>query len=197
MPAQEQKSWADQLVPQCEDGKAFASRGDSSGVKQKEEGKGNEAQAELPKVEDPARRPAPFKGIRFSPMAGPGPTGGRPEHCFEFMGVRKRSIATRLGKLLARIVELGVKGALPPTLRWILHSALVYLEKLGKDTPRPIRCGEFLRKYIAKNFIKEHRPQIQQRMIQCSQYGVALQGGRSPIPRQSDGGRSVGRPGRA
>ena len=135
MPAEEQKSWADQLALQCEDGQAFAA---------KQEEKSKEAQTELPQVEDPAQKPAPFKGIRFSPMAGPGPTGGRPEHCFEFMGVRKRSIATRLGKLLARIVELGVKGALPPTLRWILHSALVYLEKPGKHTlPGQSDAGSF------------------------------------------------------
>jgi len=71
----------------------------------------------------------------------------------------------------------GSEGTLPASLRWILCSPSPFLDKPNQDEPRPIRCGEWLRKVIARFFLERHRPKIRQTMLRLRQYGVMIPGG--------------------
>ena len=95
----------------------------------------------------------------------------------EMLAVRKRCVATRLRKAISVLITMGQMGVLPQTARWILGSSLIFLEKPGKDTPRPIRCGEWMRKVIAKSLIRDNKVHINALMRRLSQFGVALPGG--------------------
>ena len=93
------------------------------------------------------------------------------------LAVRKRCVASRLRKAIGRFIRVGQRGALPDAARWILGSSVAFLEKLGREAPRPIRSGEWLRKTVAKSLLRDHRMRIRALMIQLGQYGVALPGG--------------------
>ena len=49
--------------------------------------------------------------------------------------------------------------------------------KTEKDTPRPIRAGEWLRKVIGNSLLSRHRDAIMKLMFELHQYGVAMPGG--------------------
>jgi hypothetical protein len=66
---------------------------------------------------------------------------------------------------------------LPDSCRWILGSSAIFLTKPGKETPRPIRCGEWLRKAIAKVLLRRNRGKIRRRMVELMQFGVQTPGG--------------------
>ena len=84
-----------------------------------------------------------MNGIHFAPMTGTGPSNFRAEHIIkEMLSVKNRTLKRRLFRLLGEVVERGLKGDLPDPLRWILGSTATFLDKPGKPTPRPIRCGE-------------------------------------------------------
>ena len=119
----------------------------------------------------------PLKGIYFPPMTAPGPSLTRPEHIQEMLSVRRRCVANRLLRAIGRAVEMGLGGVLPDAARWILGSGVTFLEKPGKDEPRPIRAGEWLRKVIGKTLINRHRKTIRKVMVSLRQFGVALPGG--------------------
>jgi hypothetical protein len=119
----------------------------------------------------------PLKDVRFPPMTAPGPSLTRPEHIQDMLGVRRRCVANRFLRAIGRAVDLGLRGELPEAARWILGSGVTFLEKPGKDAPRPIRAGEWLRKVISKSLLNRHRKQIQKLMISLHQFGVAMPGG--------------------
>jgi hypothetical protein len=120
---------------------------------------------------------SPLKGIRFAPMTAPGPSGRRSEHVRELLSVRKRSVANRLLRLLGDAIRADLEGTFPSAARWILGSGVTFLEKPGKDAPRPIRAGEWLRKVIGKSLLLKHKDAIIKLMFELHQYGVNMQGG--------------------
>ena len=55
---------------------------------------------------------SPLKGIRFAPMSAPGPGGARPEHTRELLSIRRRSIANRYLRYLAKLIDAALAGSL-------------------------------------------------------------------------------------
>ena len=126
---------------------------------------------------DPQWAQHPLKGVHFRPMTGTGPSNCRPEHVKEMMATRKRALRRRLLTLLEKGIEMGLDGDLPNSMRWILGSAATFLDKPGREAPRPIRCGEWFRKAISKVLLRRHRVKIQQVMLELQQFGVMIPGG--------------------
>ena len=87
----------------------------------------------------------PLKGVHFPPMTAPGPSLTRPEHISDMLSVRLKCVSNRLLRNIGQAVNRALDGTLPKAARWILGSGITFLEKPGKDTPRPIRAGEWLR----------------------------------------------------
>ena len=110
-------------------------------------------------------------------MAGTGPSNCRHEHIKELLSVRKHALRRRLFKLLERAIERALEGTLPDAARWILDTSVVFLEKEGRDTARPIRPGEWLRKVIDKVLLRRHQTKVRKLMMQSGQFGVAIPGG--------------------
>jgi hypothetical protein len=93
------------------------------------------------------------------------------------LGVRKRSVSGRLLRLLGRFIDPALAGRLPQVARWILGSSVVFLDKKGTDTPRPIRVCEWLRKIVGKKGLRLHQNEIAKLMIRYGQFGNAMPGG--------------------
>ena len=180
----EQRQWSSKLFPRAASGRRTHAPAPPSA----------DASANAPPVTPPVQAPEaqqspnensssdpldghPLKGISFPPMSGPGPSGTRPEHVKDMLGTSKRALRTRLLKLLDKAIEMGIAGTLPNSCRWILGTAATFLTKPGKDTPRPIRCGEWLRKVIAKVLLRRYRGKIRKRMLELMQFGVQMPGG--------------------
>eukprot|EP00973_Karenia_brevis_P053458 7429442-Karenia_brevis.AAC.1 len=71
---------------------------------------------------------------------------------------------------------MALDGRLPREARWILGSSVTFLEKPGRDAPRPIRVGQWLRNFVGKTALKRHRTEIGKLMAKYCQYGVAMPG---------------------
>ena len=52
------------------------------------------------------------------------------------------------------------QGHLPEEARWLTRTRLVYLHRPGRDLPRPIRIGEFLRSAQAKRTLRAAAPRL-------------------------------------
>ena len=134
---EQQKDWAEKLLPRSADGDR-ALDGSTiiipDGVQE-----GN----------DSNRRPV-MKGIRFSVLSAPGPSGARPEYLKEALHTPRRQVVSQLLTSLSVVVDAATNGTLPDAARWILDSRLVYLQKKNSLVPRPIRIGELLRRVIGK-----------------------------------------------
>jgi hypothetical protein len=165
---EQQRHWAGKLLPRAEHPAPAIARPAQEGTRPQAESQVN------PNGQGPE---SPLKGIRFAPMTAPGPSGRRNEHVRELLSVRKRSVANRLLRLLGDAIRAGLEGALPPAARWILGSGVTFLEKAGKEAPRPIRAGEWLRKVIGKSLLLKHKDTIIKLMFELHQYGVNMQGG--------------------
>ena len=118
-----------------------------------------------------------LSGVRFGAMSAPGPSGMRPEHLREITSIRKRPLVNKLLRALSEFAEMARQGTLPPTARWILHSRLVYLRKKSGPAPRPIRVGEFWRRFAAKRLVHMFSDRLQQLFLRARQYGVCIPGG--------------------
>ena len=77
-------------------------------------------------------RGSPLRGVRFPAMPAAGPSGTRPEHLREAIAVRSRPVANRLISALGEFIDAARTGKLPPGLRWITRSRLVFLRKEGR-----------------------------------------------------------------
>ena len=71
------------------------------------------------------------------------------------MAVRRRPLVSRAWRALSAVHMLAREGRLPDSARWILRTRLVFLEKPGSSTPRPIRIGEFLRSSMTKRLVRD------------------------------------------
>ena len=169
--SEDQKRWAAKLLPRSTLGEGAFARQASQLLPGTTEGDQVRGQTNS---EGPP--PDPLKGIRYPPMSGPGPSGCRPEHVVEMLTAKKRCVANRLRRAIAQVIERGKLGTLPQAMRWILGSGVTFLDKNGRETPRPIRSGEWFRKTVAKSLLREHRAKINALMTSFGQYGT-LPGG--------------------
>ena len=122
------------------------------------------------------RRVPVMKGIRFSALSAPGPSGARPEHLKEALHVPRRQIATSLLSSLSLVVEAAINGTLPDAAKWILESRLVYLQKKNSSVPRPIRIGELLRRVIGKQLKTDIQSSVTKTFLESRQFGAGVPG---------------------
>ena len=117
-----------------------------------------------------------LKGVHFKASSAPGPSGCRPEHLQDALSSRPRSSASRLLVALNELYSKAVAGELAPHCRWLLGSRLIFLrKKSGK--PRPIRIGEFWRRFIGKKLVSGTATNMRPTFAKARQYGVGIPGG--------------------
>ena len=119
----------------------------------------------------------PLKGVHFAALKAPGPSGLRPEHLSELLGVPRRRVANRLLKALGKLIDLIGKGRLFNDARWITRSRTIFIPKKSGKAPRPLKVGEVLRSSNAKRLLKQNMPKIRSTFIQKRQWGIAVPGG--------------------
>eukprot|EP00973_Karenia_brevis_P034108 4705367-Karenia_brevis.AAC.1 len=71
----------------------------------------------------------PLRGVRFSALTAPGPSGTRPEHAADCFLTRKRRVVNRLRRAMLRVQKQAEQAELSIHARWLLRTRLVYLEK--------------------------------------------------------------------
>ena len=69
------------------------------------------------------------------------------------------------------------RGTLISEARWLIRTRLVFLQKPGSPTPRPIRMGEFLRGATAKRVQRQAAPRLRRICRTYHQWGVEMPGG--------------------
>jgi hypothetical protein len=117
----------------------------------------------------------PLKGVRYSALTGPGPSGTRPEHITDMLSVPRRADSNKLHRALAMVYAAIEHGALPPDARWIARTRLSWVrKKTGK--PRPIKMGEFLRSAYAKSLAHKHQGKLRKKLLDMHQWGVGMPG---------------------
>ena len=118
-----------------------------------------------------------LKGVRSKALSAPGPTGARPEHLKELLGIKNKRIARRLIQSISKFVEVASKGTLPDAAGFLLDSRLVFLRKKRGRKPRPIRVGELWRRVVAKRLMHDHNADIASMCKSARQFGVGYPGG--------------------
>ena len=126
---------------------------------------------------DSQELPTPLKGVHFSRLSGPGPTGMRPEHLRDMLACKRRRVVNRLLRALHATEVMAAAGTLPDTWKWMLNSRLVFIAKKHGPKPRPVRVGEVWRRAVAKHSLHQHSAKIRQCMLEAHQYGVSIPGG--------------------
>ena len=101
----------------------------------------------------------------------------RPERLREMASVRKRPLVNSLLRTLGALVEAANAGTIPPTARWILASRLTYLRKKTSPALRPIRIGEFWRRFVAKRLLRLHGARLRRLFAEARQLGISIPGG--------------------
>ena len=119
----------------------------------------------------------PLKGVRYSALTAPGPTGMRPEHLKELLGVRQRSAANRLIRALGQLHLAMASGGLGAHARWLLRTRLMWLKKKKGLAPRPVQIGEVLRSSYAKRTLRKQEAALRPTLRNMHQWGMALPGG--------------------
>ena len=118
-----------------------------------------------------------LKGVRFKALSAPGPTGARPEHLKELLGIKNKRISRRLVQSVSKFVDVASKGALPNNAAFLLDSRLMFLRKKRGPKPRPIRVGELWRRVVAKRLMHDHHADIASMCKAARQFGVGFPGG--------------------
>lgn len=119
----------------------------------------------------------PLRGVRFAALCGPGPSGTRPEHLAEIIGVKRRRIAARATRALAQVIDAIEAGRLCEEARWVTRSRSIYLTKKVGNEPRPIKCIEVLRSANAKRLMRQHAAGLRPTLLEMHQWGISLPGG--------------------
>ena len=171
--AVEDRAWADQLLP-----KTSLPGGSLSAAP---------PHSDRPALPGPDLNPAaspqddsdewPLKGVRYSALIAPGPTGTRPEHLKELLGVRQRTVANRLVRALCHLHSALQKGILGSSARWRLRTRLVWLKKKTGRAPRPVKIGEVLRTSFAKRLARKGEAVLRPKLAEMHQWGLAMPGG--------------------
>ena len=117
----------------------------------------------------------PLKGVRYSKLTAPGPSGFRAEHLKEMLGAPRRAEAKGLRDSLCRLRECIRKKEAPNALRWITRTRLCWQSKKN-GKPRPIKMGELLRSSYAKRYSKAHMPLLRRHFRKCHQWGNGIPG---------------------
>ena len=153
----EEVSWSEKLLPRSE-------RPDQVLA----DAVGGDTELEIVPARDSMRQI--LKGVRFKGSSAPGPSGCRPEHLQDALSARPRSSASRLWVALNEFYSKAVDGSLASHCRWLLGSRLVYLrKKSGK--PRPIRIGEFWRRFIGKKLVNTTATKMRPTFVKGRQFG--------------------------
>jgi hypothetical protein len=118
-----------------------------------------------------------LQGVRIAALKAPGPSGMRPEHLSELIGVHRRRVANRLLRFLGDLLDAVNGGALAEEARWMTRSRTIRLEKKGSCMPRPIKVGEVLRAAAAKRLLRSVGPRLRAHFVGMRQWGVSLPGG--------------------
>ena len=72
--------------------------------------------------------------MRFGALKAPGPSGARPEHLAELLGVKRRRTGNRLSRALQTVLWRIESGEMPEEARWITRSRTIFLKKkLGRE----------------------------------------------------------------
>ena len=166
MSADEDRKWAAELHPR--------SLNPAEALSGNDEARNASAQDPDPVDEDYVH---PLKGVHFAALKAPGPSGLRPEHLSELLGVPRRRVANRLLKALGKLIDLIGKGRLSNDARWITRSRTIFIPKKSGKAPRPLKVGEVLRSSNAKRLLKQNMPKIRSTFIQKRQWGIAVPGG--------------------
>ena len=104
-----------------------------------------------------------------------GPSGTRPEHLTELLGVPRQREAAALRRALGRLHTAMRRGDLCASMRWLTRTRLTWQrKKSGK--PRPIKMGEVLRSSFAKRYTKHHLPALRAHFRNAHQWGVGVPG---------------------
>ena len=103
---------------------------------------------------------SPLKGVRYSALTAPGPSGMRPEHMSDMLSVPRRAHANRLLRALAKLHYAIDGGSLVPESRWISNTRQCWQRKKN-GKPRPIKMGEFLRSSYAEHVVHANRQLVQ------------------------------------
>ncbi len=69
-----------------------------------------------------------MKGVKYAAMTALGPSGTRPEHANEALGIRQKAIARRLAHAMLKVQNLASEGRLPEEARWLTKTRLAFLE---------------------------------------------------------------------
>jgi hypothetical protein len=140
-----------------------------------------EWQDEPPPERAPPSATAFAKGVHFSALTAPGPSGLRAEHIRAFAMSRNARARQAYERAMTAFVATAVRGDLPiDACWWLTDSSLTYAKKPGTgpdDAPRPLRVGETLRRFVAKRIAAAERQQMQRTFVKARQFGVACPGG--------------------
>ena len=110
---------------------------------------------------------------RFKPSSGPGPSGLRAEHLDELMA----TIDTQLSGPLYSLLHKMALGVIPEAAAPFFTGANLTAIKKKDGSPRPIACGEILRRLIGKLLCIHVQPDVSKFFGEFHQMGVAVRGG--------------------
>ena len=158
-PEEEDKRWAQELLPISELGSAAHSD---------------------PHLAPPPALPEstwdrPFSGLHYAALTAPGPTGTRPEHITDLLNVPRRIHANKIHAALSELFRRISAGSLPPAARWLTRTRLCWQRKKN-GKPRPIKMGEFLRSAYAKRLVNLSQVHLRTKTLHMHQWGVNLPG---------------------
>ena len=101
-----------------------------------------------------------MRGVKSAALKAPGPSGTRPEHISELIGIRRKRTANKLLRSLGALLDQIEQGSLSENSRWITRSRSIFVgKKAGKD-PRPLKIGEVLRATAAKRLLRRNAPKL-------------------------------------
>ena len=118
----------------------------------------------------------PLSGVRFGALKAPGPSGTRPEHISEILGVQRKRIARKALRALAKLVKVMQAGELHESARWITRTRTIFLPKKNSDVPRTVKIGETLRMIGAKQKLNDSAPSLRPTLGRMRQWGISFPG---------------------
>ena len=140
----EDKKWADELIPK-------SARPDAA----IQAGKERDSTQTIPYTEDRQQYATPLKGVRWSKLTGPGPSGRRPEHYQDILRVKRKREVNLFLLSLGRLHAAMADGNLPDEARWLTRTRLCWQRKKN-NKPRPIQMAEVVRSSFGKRVVKKH-----------------------------------------
>ena len=119
----------------------------------------------------------PLKGVRFAALKAPGPSGLRPEHLSELLGVSRRRVANRCLRALGKLLDCLERGGLTESARWLIRSRTILIPKKSGKAPMPLKVGEVFRSANAKRTLRRSMPKVTSTFTKMRQWGIGIPGG--------------------